>query len=108
MRAKMVSMALLVAALMGASMSVSAKGRRAEFVKGRKADFRKEIRFNPCNCPRCMEMRKRQALHFDARFRDPRFMDARFKEARFRDARMDKSCFEKGKHHRHGKKFHRR
>ena len=101
MRAKMLSMALL-AALMSASMSASAQGRRGEFEKCRKAEFRKEIKFCKCDCPRCREFRRMQAFK-QFEMRDPRFSQMQFREVRFKDAR-----FEKGKHHKHSKKFHRR
>lgn len=101
MRAKMLSMALL-AALMSASMSASAQGRRGEFEKCRKAEFRKEIKFCKCDCPRCREFRRMQAFK-QLEMRDPRFSQMQFREVRFKDAR-----FEKGKHHKHSKKFHRR
>ncbi len=102
MRAKMLSMALLAAALMSASMSASAQGRRGKFEKCRKAEFRKEIKFCKCDCPRCREFRRMQAFK-QLEMRDPRFSQMQFREVRFKDAR-----FEKGKHHKHSKKFHRR
>ena len=102
MRAKMLSMALLAAALMSASMSASAQGRRGELEKCRKAEFRKEIKFCKCDCPRCREFRRMQAFK-QFEMRDPRFSQMQFREVRFKDAR-----FEKGKHHKHSKKFHRR
>ena len=94
MKARMLTMALLVAAMMSVTFSASAQGRKGEFAKNRKMDIRKEIRFRQCQCPRCMELRKMQMVKFDPRFKDPRFRDARF----------DKGFVQ----HKHGKKFHRR
>ena len=86
---KMLTLALLVAATMSATVSASAQGRRGEF-KGRRCDFRKEIRFQQCHCPRCQELRRMEFMRmasFDPRVRDVRF-DPRF-------ARMEKCCFQK-------------
>lgn len=92
-------MALLVAALMSASMSASAQGRRGKFEKCRKAEFRKEIKFCKCDCPRC-----REARFMEMKFREAKLNEKRFQEARFRDAQFGKFV----KHQKHGKKFHRR
>ena len=104
---RMLSMALLVAAMLSASMSASANGRRGDWKKGCKGDFRKEIRFHQCNCPRCMEMRRMEAFRaFDRR--DPRFCDMRFvhfdQNRRFEARRGDfrKGEFRKG--HKHGRR----
>ena len=85
MKTRMLSAALLVAAMMSASMSASAETRKRDFRKDGKADFRKEIRFAPCNCAHCREFRKilrlrmfdqrdlmLQRMEFDRR-QDPRF-----------------------------------
>ena len=79
-------MALLVAALMSASLSASAQGRKGEFVKCRKGEVRQEIMFRKCNCPKCMKFRKMEMMRARA-MRDARF-DRRF-DRRF-DARFDK------------------
>ena len=83
-------MALLVAAMMSFSMSVSA-GQRKHFSK------------YECRCPRCEQMRRMDARFCqDARFRrDVRFMDCRdrrfcdkcFRDARFRDKRFEDARF---------------
>lgn len=99
MKARMLTMALLVAALMSASMSASAQGRKGKFEKCRKAEFRKEIKFCKCDCPRC-----REARFMEMKFREAKFNEKRFQEARFRDAQFGKFV----KHQKHGKKFHRR
>lgn len=99
MKARMLTMALLVAALMSASMSASAQGRRGKFEKCRKAEFRKEIKFCKCDCPRC-----REARFMEMKFREAKLNEKRFQEARFRDAQFGKFV----KHQKHGKKFHRR
>ncbi len=99
MKARMLTMALLVAALMSASMSASAQGRKGKFEKCRKAEFRKEIKFCKCDCPRC-----REARFMEMKFREAKFNEKRFREARFRDAQFGKFA----KHQKHGKKFHRR
>ncbi len=103
---RLFSMAL-VAAMLSASLSASAQPKKGEFAKGRKQEVRKEIRFRPCHCPKCMEMRRMQAekefMMRDVRFCDPRFRDARFHDARFRDPH-----FKGGKPHGKGKKHFRR
>ena len=96
---RMLTMALLVAAWMSASMSASAQGRKGKFEKCRKAEFRKEIKFCKCDCPRC-----REARFMEMKFREAKFNEKRFQEARFRDAQFGKFA----KHQKHGKKFHRR
>lgn len=103
---RMVTLALLVAAMMSASMSASAQGRRGEF-KGRKADFRKEIFLKQCHCPKSREARMMGARRAQLSMRD-----ARFKEASFRDARFERE-FQKfhgkvGKVDKVGKHHHRR
>jgi len=88
-------MALVVAAMMSASVSASAQGRKGEFAKGKK-EFRKEIKC--CQCPCCREAKMKKAVLFNARFQDKRFKDARFRDQRF----------EKGlKFRHHGKKHPR-
>lgn len=109
---KMMTMALLVAALMSASVSASAQGRKGQ-MKARKGEFRKEIHFRNCNCPCCMKMIRFDEARFDKRFADKRFADRRFVgkrdfcKARFDDRKMDKACWEKcvknGKHGKHRK-----
>ena len=95
---RMMTMALLVAALMGASMSASAKGRKCEVVRFGKGDVRNEIVIRKGNCPRCAEFKRKKAFSaFDRH--DPRFMDPRFRDPRFRDHH-----FKGGKH---GHKKHR-
>jgi len=91
MKAKMLTTALLVAAMLGASMSASAKGRRSEAARFGKGDVRKEIKFRNAKCPRCAEFRKMEKFgavkKFDMRFSDPKFRDARWKGKRFDAAR---------------------
>lgn len=112
---RLVSMALLVAAMLSAGLSASAKGRKADVVMKKKGDFRKEIRFQG-NCPRSAQMRhfqgpcrfdKRKDFRFsdcrrDVRFRTERF-EVRRSDPRFGDRRFDKR-FDK---RRHGKKVRR-
>ena len=90
---KMFTLALVVAAMMSASVSASAHGRKAELVKVRKGDVRKEIRFHQRGCP--ASAFDKRFLRFDSRF-DQR---ARFdKFAKFdKFARPDKFA----KHRRH-------
>ncbi|MBR3407936.1 MAG: hypothetical protein IKG86_03735 [Paludibacteraceae bacterium] len=85
---RFLSLALLVAAMLSASVGASAKGRKAEVVVKKKGDVRKEIRFQDKRCPQGREADfrfkagpKRRAdmrccercRHLDPRFRDPHF-----------------------------------
>ena len=99
MKAKMFTMALAVAAMMSASMSASAQTRKGDFAKGRKAGFRKEIKFCSNKCPRCAHMQKMKMMKFDARFQDPRFRDPRFRAVQFEQFNKHH------KHHRDVRKF---
>ena len=85
---RFLSLALLVAAMLSASVGASAKGRKAEVVVKKKGDVRKEIRFQD---PRCGQRREadfrfkarpmkrgdmrrcERCRHQDPRFRDPNF-----------------------------------
>ena len=110
---RLVSMALLVAALLSATVSASAKGRKGDFRRGKRGDFRQEIRFQG-NCPKMCDMRRcdferMRMQEFrrpcpggprgDFRFEQGRREDFRFNDPRFND-----------RHHRrhHGKPSHRR
>ena len=91
----MVTMALVVAAMMSASLSASAQSRRGELVKVRKGDVRKEIQIRQGACP---------ARSFDKRFiRFDRRFDKRF-DARF-DRRFAKPV-KMAKHHKHIQHIH--
>ena len=67
---RIITLALVVAAMMSASVSASAQGRKGELVKVRKGDIRKEIRFHRACCP-AMAIDQR-FIRFDRRF-DKRF-----------------------------------
>ncbi len=89
---RMLTMALLVAATMSATVSASAQGRRGEF-RGRRGDFRKEIRFKQCDCPRCAEWRRMQTMRtfrLDPRFMDPRMDRCRLERNFRKEAKFDK------------------
>ena len=85
---RFLSLALLVAAMLSASVGASAKGRKAEVVVRKKGDVRKEIRFQDLRCGqgreadfrfkarpmrRCDMRRCEQFRREDPRFRDPNF-----------------------------------
>ena len=85
---RFLSLALLVAAMLSASVGASAKGRKAEVVVRKKGDVRKEIRFQDLRCgqgreadfrfkavpKRRADMRRcERCRHQDPRFRDPHF-----------------------------------
>ena len=63
---KMLTLALVVAAMMSASVSASAQGRKAELMKSRKGEVRKEIRFRQGGCP--ASAFDKRFLRFDSRF----------------------------------------
>lgn len=90
MKTRMLTMALLVAAMLGASMSASAKGRKGECVRCRKGDVRKEIVLRKGNFPRGAEFRKMEGFKafkaHDARCKGPKFRDMRFEAKRFKAA----------------------
>ena len=75
---RFVSMALLVAGLLSAGLSASAKGRKAEVVVLKRGDLSKEIQVKKCNCPRRMQVR-------EFRYRDMRFERGRKTDFRFRE-----------------------
>jgi hypothetical protein len=103
---RLLSMAL-VAVMVSASLSASAGTRKAEFAKGRKQEIRKEIRFRPCDCPKCAEFRRMQGQKAFM-MREVRFHDARFQDPRFREAKFHDPHFKGGKPHGKGKKHFRR
>lgn len=85
---RFLSLALLVAAMLSASVGASAKGRKADVVVMKKGDVRKEIRFQDPRCGqgreadfrfkarpmRRADMRRcERCRHLDPRFRDPHF-----------------------------------
>lgn len=108
---RLVSMALLVAAMLSAGVSASAKGRRAEVVMKKRGDFRKEIMINGRKDVRFMECRREARFEprFEGRRFDPRFEGRRF-DPRFEGRRFDprfEPKFVKIFHKHHGRKFRR-
>lgn len=112
---RLVSMALLVAALLSATVSASAKGRKGDFRRGKRGDFRQEIRFHG-NCPKAAEMRRWEAkremecrnmvrVGEFRRFDGPR--DFRFERGPRDDFRFHDGRFDKKHHCHHGKRLHR-
>ncbi len=118
---RFLSLALLVAAMLSASVGASAKGRKADVVVMKKGDVRKEIRFQDKRCPkgreadfrfkagpkrradmRCCERCRHQAL----RFQGPRHQDPRFRDPNFRPRHEARPCPPKKRQHR--KAHHRK
>ena len=98
---KMFTLALVVAAMLSASVSASAQSRKGELMKSRKGEVRKEIRFRQGGCPKVLDKR---FVRFDGRF-DPRF-DRGFEG---RDFRFDQhGQFDKFAKHRKHHAPHRR
>lgn len=82
MKTKMMTMALLVVAVMGASMSASAQSRKSGWSKERKSDVRKEIRFCKCKCPCCAKF-SRMTVMVPMDIREARLLEQQRKDIRF-------------------------